>query len=67
MVQRQVKEVPRNKRKIGKIYANTDEGGYVLTYSILHKLSNGTIFEFERNTRRELEPFSNRSTALLNS
>lgn len=44
-------------RKTGVIYANKDEKGNTLTYSVLHKTSEGSIVEFEKNNRRELECF----------
>jgi hypothetical protein len=43
-----------NKRKVGKIYANKDENGKILTYSILHRMSEGEILKFERNSRSAL-------------
>lgn len=54
-----MKAVPKSQRQIGKIYANVDEMGNVLTYSVLTKIGgpNGMVIEIERNTRRELEPF----------
>ena len=51
------KGIKRSKRKLGKIYTNYDEGGNPLTYSILKRMGDGSIIEFERNTRRELTPF----------
>ena len=44
-------------KKLNHIYRNNDDGGYVLTYSLFHKSFSGMIFEFERNTRKELKCF----------
>ena len=52
-----VKQIKKSKRKVGKIYTNTDELCYPLTYSISIKLIDGSIYEMERNTRRALKPF----------
>ena len=50
--------IPKNKRKLGKIYCNTDEKGNPLTYSILKKLeTSGHIIEIEKNNRRSLKCF----------
>lgn len=51
------KGIPKNKRELNKIYANYDEFGKILTYSVKSKLSSGTIIEFERNSRTSLKPF----------
>lgn len=51
------KEQEYDNKPLGKIIRNNDESGYILTYSIFHKCSDGMIYEFERNTRRELKCF----------
>lgn len=42
---------------LNKIYPNRDECGYILTYSIITKFSDGTLMLLERNTRKELKCF----------
>jgi len=62
---KKIKQVPENKRKLNKIYVNTDSKGYPLTYSVKTKLSSGHIIKIEKNSRTPLKPFLKKYMDLL--
>lgn len=50
-------DLKKKNKKLGVIYANKDEKGNPLTYSVYTKLNDGSIIELERNSRKPLNCF----------